>query len=198
MVQLSNRRLKKAEAIREAILRAAAGVFRSRGFGDTGMREIAEAAGLSPANLYYYFKSKADILFFCQDHSLDRMLAAATELTADGLDAPEQLRRAIGSHLLCTLDELDGAAAHTEVEALPPELHDKIVAKRDRYERLLRKMVADGVKSGAFRDLDAALMTRAILGACNWTTRWYRPGGKLSPDAIATEYADYLVKGLLK
>ena len=81
MVRKSNgrsspdRRARRATATREAILRAAAGVFRDRGFAETGMREIAAAADLSPGNLYYYFKSKADILYFCQDHSVDRMLA---------------------------------------------------------------------------------------------------------------------------
>src|SRR5215470_46164 len=58
------------------ILRAAGREFRTRGFGETGMRDIAEAAELSPANLYNYFPGKNDILFFCQDSSLDRMLAA--------------------------------------------------------------------------------------------------------------------------
>lgn len=196
MVQTSNRRSKRVEATRETILKAAARVFRSRGFADTGMREIAEAADLSPGNLYYYFRSKADILFFCQTRSVERLLHELAALDGS-LTPPEQLRRAITAHLLCTLDELDGAAAHTEVESLPDDLRERIVAKRDRYERALRDIVAHGVRTGAFRDCDPVLVTRAILGACNWTTRWYRPEGRLEPQLIADQYADYLVKGLL-
>lgn len=198
MVQTSNRRLKRTEATRETILRAAAKVFRERGFADTGMREIAQAADLSPGNLYYYFRSKADILFFCQTHSVERMLEAMAALGKESLGPAERLSRAITAHLLCTLDELDGAAAHTEVESLPPDLREQIVAKRDRYERALRAIVADGVKAGTFRDCDPVLVTRAILGACNWTTRWYRPDGKVQPAGIAEAFADYLVKGLLR
>ena len=133
MVQISNsrsnanRRSRRAVATREAILRAAAAVFRLRGFTETGMREIAAAADLSPGNLYYYFKSKADILYFCQDHSVDRMLATVKNLGRTQPSA-EQLRQVIAAHLLCTLDELDGAAALTEVEALPADLRRKIVA----------------------------------------------------------------------
>ena len=48
------------------ILRAAGREFRVRGFAETGMRDIAEAAALSPANLYNYFRGKHEILFFCQ------------------------------------------------------------------------------------------------------------------------------------
>jgi AcrR family transcriptional regulator len=208
MVQKSNRgskpgpagrerRERRALATRGAILRAAATVFRRRGFAETGMREIAEAADLSPGNLYYYFASKADILYFCQDHSVRRMLEAARIAQRRRLTPPARLRRVVAAHLGCTLDELDGAAAHTEVEALPPRLRQRIVAKRDRYERAVRRIVREGVRSGAFRKCDPTLVTRALLGACNWTTRWYRPGGRLSPEAIADAYADYLLRGLV-
>ena len=65
-----------ATAQRDAILRAAARLFRERGFADTGMRDIAEAADLSAANLYHYFDGKDELLFYCQDRALDRMLDA--------------------------------------------------------------------------------------------------------------------------
>src|SRR5260370_7358364 len=63
-------------ARRLEILRAAGREFRVRGFAETGMRDIAAAAALSPANLYNYFRGKHEILFFCQDNSLDRMISA--------------------------------------------------------------------------------------------------------------------------
>src|SRR6202011_6308410 len=63
-------------ARRLEILRAAGKEFRVRGVAETGMRDIAAAADLSPANLYNYFQGKHEILFFCQDNSLDRMIAA--------------------------------------------------------------------------------------------------------------------------
>ena len=201
MVQTLNRRSngrreKRALATREAILRAAAGVFRDQGFAETGMREIAAAADMTPGNLYYYFKSKADILYFCQDHSVDRMLATTSALRREQLRADERLRRVIQAHLVCLLDQLDGAAAHTEVDALPPALRHRIVAKRDRYERAVRRIVAAGIKDGTFADADPVLVTRAILGALNWTTRWYRPGGSLQASAVADAFAGYLVRGL--
>lgn len=185
--------------MRETILRAAAGVFRQRGFAQTGMREIAQAADLSPGNLYYYFASKHELLYFCQDHSLDRMLETARDPRAGPGGrggAAARLERVIRAHLACMLDELDGAAAHTEVDALPPPLKRRIVAKRDRYERAVRAIVAGGVRSRAFVPCDPKLVTRALLGALNWTARWYRPGGEQPPAVVADAFADYLVRGL--
>src|SRR5207302_1952935 len=91
-------------ARRLEILRAAGRQFRSRGFMKTGMRDIAEAAELSPANLYNYFEGKHEILFFCQDSSLDRMLAALTWsvqwFRPDGPMTAEEIAESLADYLI--------------------------------------------------------------------------------------------------
>src|ERR1700731_81471 len=86
------------------ILRAAGRTFRVRGFAETGMRDIAAAADLSPANLYNYFRGKHEILFFCQDNSLDRMIAALEQARRLRMGSTEKLRLVIGCHMRCVLD----------------------------------------------------------------------------------------------
>jgi len=120
-------------ARRLEILRAAGREFRSRGFVETGMRDIAKAAELSPANLYNYFQGKHEILFFCQDSSLDRMIAALERARRAKTSASAKLRLVIVSHLRCLLDEVEGSAAHLLTSALPPPQQRYLVAKRDRY-----------------------------------------------------------------
>jgi AcrR family transcriptional regulator len=162
------------------------------------MREIARAAELSPGNLYYYFTSKEELLFFCQDYSLDRLLEAARRaMKGYAVTWAERIRAIIDEQLQLTLDELGGAAAHLEIDALSPALRAKIVKKRDRYERAVRRIIESGMRDGNFVQGDPALVTRAILGALNWTVRWYRPDGKLTPAAVSGAYCEYLVRGLL-
>ena len=187
---------RRAEGRRLEILAAASRVFRRRGFATTGMREIAAEAGLSPGNLYHYFKGKHEILYFCQDRSLEQMLAALRSARLSRWPSPEQLAGVIRAHIHCLLDELAGSVAHLEVDALPPELRRRIVAKRDRYERGIRRVVSAGVRSGDFDPCDVTLVTRAMLGAMNWTARWFDPEGPKSSAAVADSCADYLVRGL--
>ena len=179
------------------IVRAAAQVFRARGFARAGMREIALAADLSPANLYHYFHGKDQILFFCQDRSLDRLLTALERARRRKAPSRERLRQLAIDHLLCLLDEVDGSIAHLEIDALPPSLRGRIVRKRDRYELGIRQIVKAGARRGDLRPCDPTVATRAYLGALNWTASWFRPGGSYSPEALAPQIADCAVGGLV-
>jgi AcrR family transcriptional regulator len=179
-------------------LRAAGKEFRTRGFAETGMRDIAAAADLSPANLYNYFRGKDEILFFCQDVSLDRLLAALESVRRSRRSTAEKLRMVIGAHLRCVLDEIEGSAAHLFAGGLAPKLQDRLIAKRDRYEDGVRQLIAGGIRNGEFAACDAALAARAILGALNWSARWYSPGGALSANEIAESFAAFLIRGLSK
>ncbi|MBI3817354.1 MAG: TetR/AcrR family transcriptional regulator [Planctomycetes bacterium] len=184
------------EARKMEILRAAARVFRERGYADAGMREIAAEAGLSTANLYHYFKGKNEILYFCQDRALERMHRATIEARKIPGGRAAQLREILEHHAMCIIGDLDGASAHLETESLPPRLRGPIVYKRDAYEKTVRKLIADGDADGEFECADPAMTTRAVFGALNWTARWYRPEGGRAAADVARSLVDYLMKGL--
>jgi AcrR family transcriptional regulator len=121
------------------------------------------------------------------------MLEAARQACGS---AAERLHAVLRSHVHSMLDEMEGATAHLDVEALPARMRAQMIEKRDAYERAVRAIVAAGVKSREFARCDAALVTRAMLGAVNWTARWYRPDGPQGADEIADALSAYLVKGL--
>src|SRR5215831_2003050 len=117
-------RARRRDRQRDAILRATARLFRERGFADTGMRDIAAAADLSAANLYHYFNGKHDLLFYCQDRALDRMLAAVASARKASSSALERLRLVFTGHLQTLLDEIEGATAHLQIDSLPPPMRE--------------------------------------------------------------------------
>jgi AcrR family transcriptional regulator len=160
------------------------------------MRDIAEAAELSAANLYHYFDAKNDLLFYCQDRALDRMLEAVASARRSTPDAAERLRLVFTAHVATLLDDIEGATAHLQIEALPPSQRSAIVKKRDRYEQALRRVVAEGIRTGELVDLDAAIVVRAMLGALNWTVTWFRPEGSASAAAVGDVIAQFLVRGI--
>lgn len=205
MVRKSNAGLRSAPAgargrrrdrQRDAILRAAARLFRDRGFADTGMRDIAAAADLSAANLYHYFNGKDELLFYCQDRALDRMLEAVAGARRSASSAAERLRLVLVAHVRTVLDDIEGATAHLHTESLPPALRAALVRKRDRYEQALRRVIADGVRTGELVDMDPAIVTRAMLGAMNWTVTWFRPEGADSSELVGDTIARFLARGI--
>jgi AcrR family transcriptional regulator len=178
------------------ILRAASEVFRQRGFHAAGMREIAAQAGMHAGNLYYYFANKQELLAFCQEDSLGQLLATA-ETIAAGSDPPaEQLRRLVVEHVRILNEAIPGSLAHLEVEALEEPWRQRIQERRDEYESILRGVIERGVRRGSFREIDPKVATLALLGAVNWTVKWFQPDGGRSASAIGEDFADLLVDGL--
>ena len=97
-------------------------------------------------------------------------------------------------HLI--LDELHGTALFLDLEALTPAHLKAIIARRDRFDHGVRRVLLEGIDDGAFACADAKLLSFAMLGAVNWIPRWYSPDGPASSDEIAERFAEYLVAGL--
>ena len=189
-------RSRRRDRQRDAILRAAARLFRERGFADTGMRDIAAAADLSAANLYHYFDGKNALLYYCQDRALDRMLASVDAARRTSRSAGDRLRAVFMAHLQTLLDEIEGASAHLQIDTLPPAMRVAIVRKRDRYEHALRRIIVEGIAAGELVDIDPAIAARAMLGALNWTVTWFRPEGRDSAAVVGDVISRFLVRGI--
>ena len=186
-------KVRRADARRSEILEGALIAMRDHGLGRAGMREIARAAGLSTGNLYYYFRNKQELIYACQDRSLDgllEVLAAARERP----DAAERLGALVEGHLHVVMS--GGASLHLELDELPKPLFKKIVVKRDKYERGVRDLIAAGQRSGMVRAGTPKLQAFALLGALNWVARWYRAGAG-DRDEIVRSFREQMLRGLL-
>jgi AcrR family transcriptional regulator len=181
---------------RVEILKSAAAAFRRRGYHGASVEEIASALHMTKGSLYYYFKNKEEILYFCHDYSLDIMLDLLADVESDTRGPEEKLRRLIVAFVHMIIDELHGTALTMDLQALSPARLRKVIAKRDRFDRGLRRIVQEGMDQGAFAAGDAKLAAFAVLGAVNWITRWYDPRGPKGSAEIGRAMADLVIEGL--
>jgi TetR/AcrR family transcriptional regulator len=178
------------------ILKSAAAAFRRRGYHGASVGEIADALHMTKGSLYYYFRNKEEILYFCHDYSLDILLALLTDVQAEGRPPDEKLRRLILAFVHMIIDELHGTALTMDLQALSPRALRRIIVKRDRFDRGIRGVLEEGMDAGVFARADPKLLAFAILGAVNWIPRWFDPRGRATSEEIAQAFAEYLLSGL--
>ena len=183
---------------REGILEAAARIFSEKGFHATSMTDIADAVSLRKASLYYHFESKQEILVSLLDHALDLINERLEFVLAQPLSPDVKLRQAMVSYLQTIADNQNlSAVLLLELRSLDPALKEKHAPRREKFERLWKDLIVEGMESGLFNNVDPSLTGRAILGVMNWTVTWYRGDGQRSATEIANLFADLLLQGLM-
>jgi len=184
------------EARRTEILRSLGDVLRERHASELRMKDIADRLGLTKGNLYYYFKSKQDLLFQCHMRSMEGSLQALANVKSMGGPASERLHALLTMHILNVLDSSYGAVLLTDLENLTTEQRLKYIAQRDKFERGVRDLIRQGMTAGEFQKRDITTVGFAILGGINWMSKWYNPDGPDSSSTIARTFADFYVSGL--
>ncbi len=185
---------------KDQILEAAAQIFSTKGYHAASMQDIANAVHLQKASLYHHISSKQEILLALLDMALDVLIERLEEVVAQPLPPDEKLRQAIRTYMQTLGENRELASVLLlEYRSLKPEYLERHIPRRDRFERIWRALIEDGIRSGVFAAVctDSALAARALLGVMNWSIFWYRPDGPLSMQSIAADFAELFLSGLL-
>jgi AcrR family transcriptional regulator len=175
----------------QRVRRAALELFAARGFHGTGIRDLAEAAGLRSATLYHYMGTKEDLLVAIMRTSLERLIKAGTAVVAGERRPAEQIARLVGLHVLTHAEQpLETRVVDDEMRALSPERRAEIVALRDEYEALWQSAINAGCHDGSLRTSSPPVARLALLEMCGGISRWYSPDGPLSLDDLAARYIE--------
>lgn len=178
------------------IMRAALRLFASKGYGAVGIREIALEAGVSTAALYHYMRTKEDLLVALMTDRMRRMLAVGATACAEFEDPVRQLVGLVRVHVIAH-GHFPDEVVDQEVRSLSAETRPRIIALRDRYERLWNDVLGRGLDSGAFDVPDVRFARLALLEMCNGMVRWYRPTGESDLGTIADAFAE-MALGLVR
>ncbi|ALG08808.1 TetR/AcrR family transcriptional regulator [Kibdelosporangium phytohabitans] len=170
---------------------AAIELFATRGFHGTGIRDLAEAAGLSSATLYHYMGTKEDLLVSIMRASLDRLVAAARQVTADVPDPLGRVTNLVALHVYTHAEQqLETRVVDGEIRALSPQRRPGIIALRDEYEACWQTAIDDGCDRGLLRPSSRSVARLALLEMCSGISRWYSPTGPFTLDELAERYIE--------
>jgi AcrR family transcriptional regulator len=182
---------------RSDILQAAAQIFRLKGYHATSMQDIADAVHLQKASLYHHIKSKQEILLAILDLALDILIDDLHQVVISDYSPEEKVRRAMSMYIeRLTEDAGLAAVLLLEYRSLEPEVRTQHIQRRDRYEKLWRDLIREGVEANIFRPVDEAIATFALLGVQNWTITWFREDGRLTAPQLADQFCTLFLDGL--
>jgi AcrR family transcriptional regulator len=182
-------------ASRTKLLDAAVEAFGVRGFHGTSTRDIAGAAGMSPAAVYVHHRSKEDLLHLISRRGHDRTLRLVQDSIASVDEPVDQLRafmRAFAAHH--ARNHTTARIVNYELAALSADHLADVAAVRRAIEGEVRGLVERGVRAGVFVVDDPAITARALLSLGIDVARWFHDDGSWTPDDVGRQYADLAVR----
>ncbi|MCK9515701.1 MAG: TetR/AcrR family transcriptional regulator [Ottowia sp.] len=185
------------EEKRNAVLFVAADLFNHQGYHATSLDEIAARLHVTKPTLYYYFKSKDDILMGCVRKGLDRMLQGIEQTRAAGGNSLEQLRACMQVYADIVMQPFGMCLIRIGDQDLPAASRKKLRQVKSDIDQAFRGLVIRGVQDGFLAPCDPRITAFAIAGALSWIGRWYRPDGPNTSEQIANQTIDLLLGGLL-
>lgn len=186
-------------ARRAEIVGIAGELFADRGYANTTVREIADAAGILSGSLYHHFDSKESMVEALLRDFLDRIGRAYDDVVAHDDDPARALRALV--HVAFGALATDRAAVAVMLNEYNLLVqYPRFAFLRDAVEateRLWVRVLAHGMQTGAFRhDVPADAVYRFLRDAIWVSVRWYRPDGPQRPADVADEYLTVLLGGL--
>ncbi|NMN98368.1 TetR/AcrR family transcriptional regulator [Antrihabitans stalactiti] len=185
----------RAEATRARLMVAAIAAFAEKGFHGTTTRDIAAAAGMSPAALYVHHRSKEELLYMISRAGHERTLTLVRNAIAVGGTPAEKLRRVVHDFAVHHAERhTESRIVNYELAALSPVHLVEIRKIRREIDAEVRELVESGVASGDFETPHARVSSVALLSLGIDLARWYREEGAWKPKDIADRYADMALR----
>ncbi len=186
------------------ILRTAAAVFAEVGYDPASIRMVADRAGVSVAGLYYYVRSKDELLYLIQYHVFDglvrRFASDSAQMLAAGGEAarPEaRLHRFIHNHLDHFLADMASLTVCTrELGRLDGEYLHQVETLQRAYFHQAFEIFQELCSAQNDNRMDPRTATLAMFGTINWVSSWYDPASDKSAGELAGEFAKLYLRGV--
>lgn len=181
--------------LRAELIEKSAQLFRTKGYENTTVRDIAAAAGIQAGSWFYHFKTKQDILAAIMEQGLAQALADVEAIAAAPLSPTERLHRLVETHLhtLLAPDHHCIPVLLYEWRSLEAPARARLVALKDRYEAVWEQAIATLHQSGDWA-MPSQFDRLLIFGALNWTVQWYKPGSGADVQQLAAQAMRFILR----
>ena len=183
----------------EEVLQSAANIFFAKGFHASSIEDVARDVGMLKGSLYYYIKSKDDLLFqllLAGIEDGDAFIARQIDVAGDPV---EQLERAIRAQIDYIIQNKVpfGLFLH-EFDSLSGKRQHKLISVMSRYNSRFVELVRRGQQERKLIDGEPWLIVNGILGMCNWLYRWYDTDQVSGPEQIKQVFLRMILSGIQK
>lgn len=182
------------------VLTEATRLFAMKGFQETSVQEIVDAAEVTKGAMYYYYSSKDELLFEIYHSLLRSELDAMERIMAMNLSASETIYRLMTDIMIQSAENRNELTIFLrEMHRLSPEKDAEVRAERRRYHVTFRGVVERGQRDGEFRqEISAEMVTIGFFGLVHHYFMWYHPDDRFDPADMANEAARWLLGSLVK
>ena len=184
------------EQKREAVLHAAVRMFNARGFHATSLDDVAASLGVSKPTIYHYLGNKDQVLFECVTRGVAQLREAADQALASPGTGLERLRSFLRRYAEITTTDFGRIIVLTSDAELTAESAKRFRALKREIDTGLRSLIERALADRSVALVDVRLAAFTIAGAINWTARWHRNEGAMTPANVAEQMVDLLTKGL--
>jgi AcrR family transcriptional regulator len=181
---------------REAVLRTAVQLFLEQGYHRTTLNDVAERLNITKPALYNYFRGKDEILFECWAIGNERVDDCITGIAFGGGTGLAKLRKLIVSYAEVMTTDYGKSLVRFDVRDLTEHNRRIVNTAKRKIDRAFRDYIAEGIADGTIMPCDPKLSAFAIAGSLNWIGHWFHPGGPMTAEAIAEEFAIRLTAGI--
>jgi AcrR family transcriptional regulator len=192
---------KNESASRERdIVATAARLFKEKGYRATTLEDIAAAVGILKGSLYYYIRSKEELLYLVVRDPIREVYSELEAIVDADLPFTEKIAQAIANHMTVFHLHYPHIAVYLhDYRHLMDKLEQNVIETPKQYQRLWDTLLRQGIAAGEIRDdVDVTMAGYALLGMCNWAYRWYNPAGRLSPQEVADVFTKIALQGLTR
>jgi len=180
------------------VLKTSAAVFAAKGYHSTSMRDISRATKMSLSGLYYYFKSKEELLFLIQDYCFSTVIGDCRKLLSGVEDPVSRLKLLIENHLNYFVNNMNEMKVLShEANSISGDLFRKVNSKKRQYVDLVMNLLGEIASDRKVKGVDVRVATFALFGMMNWSYNWYNPRKDLDVGELSTQMTRLFLSGFL-